>query len=277
MSLRLVIEIDSVLPPLEPRGYKVKTVKLRGQISQGLAIPIDNFYQLGLLDYNTNYSIGECLDEIIGVKHIDELEISRMDKSKPFPGFLRKTDQIRIQNLEREDYINGKYEVSIKLDGSSMTVFYNNGQFGICSRNRLLAEEDNSCYSLYCRKNCFKEILTRYCITKERNLAIQGELIGEGIQGNKEKIKGYEFFVFDIWDITKQAYLSPIERYSVLADLGMHSVPIINDEEFFHLDDKYTLDSILKMAEGKSLHSKNREGIVFKSSDGTFSFKYLLG
>lgn len=276
-DLCVYFEIDSVLPPLpifdflKPRGYKVKSIKLRGQLSQGLAIPINDIKEFFDIDIS---KLGESLDHIIGVKHIDETIIDS-GIGLSFPSFIKKTEAERIQNIPLTDLQNKSYEVSIKLDGSSMTVFYNNGQYGVCSRNRLLLEDDNSKYSSTANnKYKLNQILPTYCNSTNRNLALQGELIGEGVQGNKEKITGNDYYIFNVWDIDKQAYLSQKERLQIVTDLGLKPIPLLYEEPFT-ISESLDKDSLILMADGKSLFSNVREGLVFKTIDGSLSFKVI--
>lgn len=277
-DLCVYFEIDSVVPPmpqfefLRNRGYRIKTIKLRGQISQGLVLPIDNFAEYIAIE---DIEIGKCLDKILGVVHVDESKETNLNGSLAFPSYIRKTDQERIQNLLLDKVVNRSYEISIKLDGSSMTVFYCNGEYGICSRNRRLLDNDNSKFDQCNKKYRLVEILSQYCVAKGRNLAVQGELIGDGIQGNKEKIKGYEWYVYDIWDIDTQRYLSPRERFMILTQLNFESVPILNESFYLKDTNVKSYQYLLDMADGPSLNAKMREGIVFKSSDGQFSFKVI--
>lgn len=269
-------EIDSVLPEVElfdflkPRGYMVRTLKLRGQISQGLVISLrDIIKQFPELENVIRFKpLGYCLDTHIGVLHADKLE----DGDNYFPSFLKKTKQERIQNIPL-DYILGKqFEISIKLDGCSMTTYYNKGEFGICSRNKLLEQEnpENNIYYNVTRQYNIEKLLRKY----GKNLAIQGEVIGEKIQGNKEKIKGVDFYVFDVWDIDKSAYFSSKDRIEFVSYLGLKSVPLLYQEPIFISPD-ITKKDIISMADGKSLFSNTREGLVFKRTDGNFSFKAI--
>lgn len=179
-----------------------------------------------------------------------------------------------------EKYRNVLWEVTIKLDGSSMTVYHNNGSTGVCSRNLDLKEDENNIFWRVANHYQIHEVLRKI----GRNIAIQGELIGEGIQGNPEKIKGQDFYVFDIWDIDQHRYLTSFERHSLLERLREHGcdlkeVPIIHEAMpvFHHYD---TMEKLLHLAgNGPSLNADIREGLVFKATqpiDGeVLSFKAI--
>jgi RNA ligase (TIGR02306 family) len=206
-----------------------------------------------------------------------------------FPYFIPKTDQERIQNLWKEyknKYNEEKFEVTLKLDGTSATYYINEGKLGVCSRNlELKLDEDSFLTDKPTEKRTkdtyisvgYRHGIFNFLQNCGRNLAIQGEIIGEGIQQNKEKISGQFFFIYDVYDIDQRKYLTSGERYSLLpcpdgigssklSDLAtsMVHIPIL---EFKELSEFNSLDEILQYAEGKSLNSEIREGLVFKSTN----------
>jgi RNA ligase (TIGR02306 family) len=211
---------------------------------------------------------------------------------------LRKTDQERVQNYWNGFGLRGQvdsieythpetgevmayerprkyirdtlYEVTIKLDGSSMTAYWRDGDFGVCSRNLDLIETEG---------NSFWQVANRLGLREKmaalgRNLALQGELVGPSVQGNNDKLSALEFYVFDMFDIDKFKPLTPQERHDALLDLGgIQHVPVIETREF----DFATIEDALAYAEGPSLNLlSKREGVVFKSiEDPDFSFKIV--
>jgi len=198
------------------------------------------------------------------------------------PSWICKTHQERIQNLTNyfDKYKDITFEETEKLDGSSMTVYHRDGEFGVCSHNIDLKENDTNAFWKIARKMDLENILKQY----GKNIAIQGELIGEGIQKNPCMIKGQEFRLFDIWDIDKQRYLLRKERFKEIVemfpDLNMPNVPVTND--VINIFERYkNINDLLEYAEGKSMLNpkKEREGLVFKSSeliDGqVLSFKVI--
>jgi len=105
------------------------------------------------------------------------------------------------------------------------------------------------------------------------NFSLQGELIGEGIQGNPYKIKGQTVRIFNVFDIDEGEYLSLIQFKFIIEELGLETVPILDED--FKLSD--TVDELLKFAEEKSVLNPNfdREGVVIRSTDRTISFKTI--
>jgi ATP-dependent RNA circularization protein (DNA/RNA ligase family) len=104
------------------------------------------------------------------------------------------------------------------------------------------------------------------------NIAIQGEIIGPNIQGNKYKRAVQEFYVFDIYDIDRQRYASPAVQRELCRQLEIFHVPVLEEEAHYAID----LDDLLKLAEGHSiLHATQREGLVYKAIGEDFSFKVI--
>jgi RNA ligase (TIGR02306 family) len=290
-DLAIYLEIDSWVPhelaPFlskgqEPREYngvkgeRLKTVKLRGQVSQGLLLPIDlTFFR----------DIGTDLTESLSIQKWEAPIPSQLQGTMRgnFPHFIPKTDQERCQNLRKDIFETHKddvYEVTTKLDGSSMTVYVKDGEIGVCSRNIDLVETEGNTFWKAARQQNIVDTLLELSAEKGEEYAIQGELIGEGIQGNPEKLTGHKFFLFDIYSITVGRYLKVDERYSILDKLNMNGasiehVPIV--ESSLRVAQAYeTIDELLEFAEGPSLNPQTkREGLVFKSWESDFSFKAI--
>ena len=286
-NLVVYCEIDSFLPIREEfeflrkssfkkmgdqEGFRLKTIRLRGQVSQGLILPI---VVLNPPDTNIYVTPFEGLDvtEMLGiVKYEPPIPAELAGKVKGlFPSFIRKTDEERIQNLasEYEEMRKHTYYETEKLDGSSATFYYNDGVFGVCSRNLELLETEGNTFWKIARELDLENKLKEYGI----NLSIQGELIGEGIQGNPYKIKGQTVRFFNLFDIDLYVYHSLSVFQETMKVLGLETVPVLNTH--FHLPD--TIDELLLMADGKSELNPNfdREGIVIRSLDRKISFKVI--
>lgn len=254
-------------------GEKIRTIKLRGQLSQGLLLSIN------LLD--NNLCVGEDVTEILGIQKYEAPIPTQLQGTARgnFPQFIKKTDQERIQNcildLEKDPKLWSDCVIEEKLEGSSVTVYYNEGNEGVCSRNiNLKKTETNS----FWKAANDQEILTRlaaYCKFLKRNLAIQGELIGTGIQRNIYKLDKIKIHIFDIYDINTRSFLNFEERMEILNEIGLDDVvPCLGKIDCTNK----TLDYFLELAEGKSIFNPNqeREGIVIKSIiDPNYSFKVI--
>ncbi len=258
----------------DQEGFRLKTIKLRGQVSQGLILPI-----VVLNPPNTNIYVTpfEGLDvtemlEIVKYEPPIPAELSGKVKGN-FPSFLRKTDEERVQNLtkEYEEYksLGRKFYVTEKLDGSSATFYYKDGIFGVCSRNLELLETEGNTFWKVARELDLENKMRDFGV----NISIQGELIGEGIQGNPYKIKGQTVKFFNLFDIDSQEYQSLDHLGRALGIMGLKMVPIV--DEFFNLPE--TMEELLKYAEDKSILNSNfdREGVVIRSNDRTISFKVI--
>jgi len=274
-------EIDSWIPTelapflskgKEPRefegikGERLRTVKLRGQLSQGLLLP----WTVG--------GEGDDLSETLGIIKWEKpmnAQLAGMARGN-FPALIPKTDQERAQNLKKEIEIASDdgllFEVTEKLEGSSMTVYQIGGEFGVCSRNLDLKETEGNAFWATARKEDIEGKMKR--LDAQWDFAIQGELIGPGIQGNIYKLTQPEFRVFDVYDIMAGAYLDPAHRRAVVAALGLLHVPIITDGKDLGVG---SIDEILQWAEDRSLLNPTveREGIVFKECNGGMSFKAI--
>jgi len=282
-DLVVYCEIDSFLPIKEEfeflrkssfkkmgdqEGFRLRTVKLRGQVSQGLILPMSVFAL-----YPSNPTEGDDVTEALGiVKYEPPIPAELAGKVKGlFPSFIRKTDEERIQNLasEYEEMKKHTYYVTEKLDGSSATFYYNNGEFGVCSRNLELLETDGNTFWKVARELDLENKLRE----NGMNLSIQGELIGESVQGNPYKIKGQTVRFFNLFDIDLQEYHSLSTFQSLMTDLELETVPVLNT----HLHLPETIDELLLMADGKSELNPNfdREGIVIRSLDRKISFKVI--
>jgi RNA ligase (TIGR02306 family) len=301
-DVAIYCEIDSWIPhemaPFlskgkEPRefegvkGERLRTIKLRGQLSQGLLLPYTEFPTVVNAFHQTRLATDEPFDvtEILGIKKWEKpmnAQLAGMARGN-FPSLIPKTDQERAQNLVKE--IAGAadsgqlFEVTEKLEGSSMTVYRIQGDFGVCSRNLDLKEtEGNSFWETARRDDIEAKMIA---VDEHWDFAIQGELVGPGIQGNIYNLSKPEFYVFDIYDIQAGVYLKAAARRDLIERMGLKHVPVITDDKDLGIG---TVDEMLAWAEDKSrLNDKQeREGIVFKEVNGGFTFKaisnkYLLG
>jgi len=161
-DLCVYCEIDSILPEkpeyefLRSKHFRIKTQKLRGQVSQGICFPINTLFG------KINKSI---VDLEIGEEVTDALEIKKHMPNIPacltglvkgaFPEVVcQKTDETRVQVLQDviTRYKGTKCYATEKLDGSSATYYFNKGEFGVCSRNLELKETADNAFWEFARK-----------------------------------------------------------------------------------------------------------------------------
>lgn len=309
-DLCVYCEIDSFLPDGNPawqhlvekhprmfeegRGHRLKTVRLRGQLSQGFAAPIHTFFDMFV---NSDEDEGQELSEFFyeGADLTEFLKIKKYEAPVPtelagqvkgnFPTFIPKTDQNRCQNMYRNIFVDNadtRYEITMKLDGTSFTAYVRDDHDGVCGRNWELSidelNEGNSLVRMYLDSG-LHAALREFGL----NYAVQGELMGPGIQQNREGLKSHKLFVFDVYDIDTGEYLPPKERHLLMAALyriGLNRdmvdhVPVIEFDKSLSELSLFTTNDLLKYAEGPSIVHPIREGDVFKSMDGKFSFKAI--
>lgn len=324
-DLVVFFEIDSFLPVCElfeflrpssfkstkhlGDGFRIKTIKLKGQVSQGLILPVHEVFKsyiqhivdhpktglpaaryaklddIGMLPGMIESPIieeGADVTEFLGVKKWEKPLDARLRgvARGNFPSFIRKTDQERVQNLfgrlkSEQDQFE-RWEATLKLDGSSMTVYLSGmdteegARFGVCSRNLDLKETEDNTFWQVARKLKLEEKL----MNCGRNFALQGELMGPGVQNNREELKEHDFYLFDIWDIDAQRYLTPAERLIICAEFfnDLSHAPMIGTISLANFN---SVDDFLKYADRPSLNHKIAEGVVFKRFDGNSSFKVI--
>jgi RNA ligase (TIGR02306 family) len=261
-DLCVYCEIDSLFPDkpdfefLKPRGMRIKTARLRGQISQGICFPLSILPQ--------GFPIEEDKDctEILGIqKYEPPLPACLSGKVKGgFPSFVPKTEETRVQVLqELLDACEGEVcYITEKLDGSSATYFIKDGNFGVCSRNlELLEDQENSLWKFaraYDIENKLRSL--------NGNYALQGELIGEGVQGNKYKIKGQTVYFFNLFIIDKREHATILELKKITQQLELNMVPIVSEN--FVLTPH--IEKLVEQSKIKSGLNKNTwaEGIVIR-------------
>ncbi|PSK94609.1 RNA ligase (ATP) [Taibaiella chishuiensis] len=274
-ELCVYIEIDSVLPEtamfefLRSKNFRIKTMKLRGQVSQGICFP------LSILPAGTAIEEGMEVTGLLGIKKFEPLipsSLSGLMKGN-FPSFIPRTDETRVQLLEELllEHAGRPCYITEKLDGTSATYFVKDGEFGVCSRNMELHREDRNIYWQMADTLDLERKLKRL----GDNIAIQGELVGEQIQGNKLKLQGQQLFVFSVFLIDEYRYASLSRMKELAAQMDVQLAPV--------LDEDYALDAgirnILEMAERNSVlcPEAKAEGIVIRVKDAKehISFKVI--
>jgi len=321
-ELAVFFEIDSFLPHKEPylflgkpiehqgrQGYRLKTMKMAGAISQGLLLPISMFSELDLPKGYTHMENKDLTQELNIIKY--DIELTQQGKGgaavtgRPkgsFPSFIPKTDQERIQNLGHyfKVYRHTLFEETLKLDGSSCTMYKIAGNntsfmdfitlglwsklfpakphFGVCSRNLELKRPEAGD-----KASNFWDVASKYNIEAElpKGYAIQGEVLAPNIQGNFEKVDSVEYYIFNVYDIILKAYLTPQDARDFVTKYLPKAlyVPIIStDVKIFDICESF--DKLQERVTGPSLNQPVSEGRVYKASSGiTFkciSNKYLL-
>jgi RNA ligase (TIGR02306 family) len=305
-DLVVYFEIDSFLP-IKPEfeflrkssyrntenlgeGFRIKTIKLKGQVSQGLALPLTEFAQYSTHDCNWYLPFPNDIDYIVeGYDLTEYLKVQKYEAPIPaclvekikgnFPSFIPKTDSERAQNLLDDiwdKYRDEPFQVTQKLDGSSMTVYRKDDYFGVCSRNLDLLEDDVNSFWMVANKLNLKEKLNDV-YNRGYEIAIKGELVGPGIEKNKEKLTELEFYVFNVYDIKLQKYLTPEQAKMIADGLGLKFVPVVYTGVLGKCDSKEEFMNMLTvMSKGPMMNGEGkREGLVFKHLNSDFNFKVI--
>jgi hypothetical protein len=299
------IQIDTVVPEkpeyefLRDRKFRVRTIKLRKQISQGLIVPLPE----------GNWSEGDNLTDVIGVKKYEKVDNNPARYEKPrkpktwykrviynlkynffykmFPFLLKKersdfpknlvsiTDEERIQNIPKvlHTHAGKTFILSYKLDGSSITIIHNKflgrSKYRICSRRFELHGKKNDWYKVFTNTNFKRHIQTLVKYYKTNDIIVQGEAIGK-FNGNHHKLKSDEIKLFNIYVNGKrinQKEFIEVCRANYIPHCPMYKEVVLN----------HTLPEILKMSEIKDILniSVEAEGLVWRCVEDNLSFKVI--
>jgi hypothetical protein len=155
------------------------------------------------------------------------------------------------------------------MDGTSGIVYYIDGKFGCCSRNKEIKDEETSLYWLPVYKYNLKEKLAKY----GKNIVLTGEICGPGIQKNKLRLPEIQWYVFDVKDWDANQYLSYDKASALCIELGLTLVPLEEQGESF----SYSLETLLEKAKGKYPSGLDKEGNVVRDFNRpkVVSFKVL--
>ncbi len=301
--------LETLIPNGE--GFRIKTLKLRGELSQGLVIPISDSLRIAL--YEMDVTDTSDLTNYFGVVKYEvpvNVIAGPEGKKSNFPEFIVKTKQERIQNVSEQELVEAFqnrefFEKTRKYDGESVTIYacLDKGEksifrqiteyfknlvgvdspptykVGVCSHNIEIdiRVKDNRFVKIAQDTNGF-QALKDLCVDFNMQLALQGELCGPGIRGNRHGFDELTLVIFDIYDITAQAYILPSERRSLIqalievygfkgtyARMEFACGPLVSPSR----------DIILKLSEFKLHTGKQNEGIVYKSETRDFSFKAI--
>lgn len=292
-SKAVYIEISTVVPDepvfefLRARKFKVKTIRLLGVLSQGLALPLDALFQLNPLlleipdeDFEASFPVGTDVSEIMGVTRYEppiDIKINGSGRVRTFPDdIVPKTDETRLQSVP---YILKYFEglhvtATLKYDGTSCTVFWDEEQekLRVCSRNMEKLEEDGSVYFLALDNNpSIKEFCRRF-----PNFVLQGEVISPGVQKNRLQVKKPTFVAFNLFNKNTTNYIPFAYAKDCCESCGVPWVETVRQWDYGDFDSE-TVDSLLELAKGNYPGTENpREGIVIRP---TFEeqYNYLVG
>lgn len=284
-------EVDSFLPE-DPRfeflrassfkksellgeGFRLRTAKLRGQISQGLCLPTETFPELS---GETLYE-GMDVTERLGVRkwEVPEMATTGGTVIGTLPWFIPHSDETRIQSEPGllHEFGDAEYYISTKMDGSSHAIGIDeDGTFYVCGHNYIYKDDGKSSFHEFVNRRGYEEKLRKY---KEKygiaNIAVVGEFCGAGIQKNRLQLKTPEWFVFTVQE---DGVRVPLKRALETAkEIEAVFVPV--EETGTNLAEKYPdTDALLVRAEGTYPNGGLKEGIVIRPTE-TVQSKILNG
>ena len=311
----IYFEIDSLLPDIPAfeflkgsswsqklNKYKIRTHKFRGQISQGLVIPIRQLTEI----YNQinksalssiDYDEGDDLTALLKIeKYEPPVSNGPLGDIINHEWYVPKTDEERIQVCAENvlpEYMKseqGDWYASVKLDGTSCTAGLFEDAFLIGGRNQWYKNENM--YTTTVKKYITEEKLRAYQETTGMYVVFQGELCGPGIQCNRLGLKEKDWFIFNVFtsDTGKMDSYTKCDLLNMLnicEYFGLKTVPLIPFEEKFDFktttDIDETVENLLKYVDSIKYRtffddaSPNQiaEGAVFRMNDMSYSFKVI--
>ena len=284
-------EIDSLLPEVPEfeflrkscwndnlKKYRLKSIKLKRQLSQGLALPTSVFPILAGL------TAGADVTDLLNIeKYEPPIPAQIVGDAKSFSWPISKTDETRVQLDDEYGFIERltgqPYYITLKLDGTSSTFLIDpkDETYHVCGRNYSYKESDTHNFWVLSRKYKIEEGL-RWFWNNGVKIAVQGEVVGPGIQKNPLGLYSHDLFIFNVIDIPTNRKLCLEDAKGVVERLGLKFVPIVDKGSSF----SYTKTDLLEMARGKYIDhyssakpSQDREGIVIRSECGEISFKAI--
>ena len=283
-DLGVYFEIDSFLPVrpefeflrtscykntnIMGEGFLLRTRTFKGQISQGLVLPLSAFSEIP-----AEADIGMDVTELLGVKkwEIEERATTGGTVIGKLPSCVPHTDETRIQSNPDllEEFRNREYYISTKMDGSSHSLCIDKDGFHVCGHNYEYRDDDSNSFYKFVKKKNYREWMEKFYNTQNlESLVVQGEFCAPGIQKNRLKLAQPEWFVFTIMVNGSRVDLNTMLTMAAIFD--MPTVPI--EEQDFNLPAKYpTVDALLARADGDYPNGGKKEGIVIRTVEPVYS------
>ncbi len=273
-DLVVFIQIDSIVPESNPyfefmrrQKFRVWNAKFKGAPSQGLVCPISAFL------FKAYPEEGQDVTDMIGVtKYEKPLDLSiRGDAIGGFPTHLVSiTDEENLLNNPQtlDEFRGQECYLTVKADGSSMTVIYENGNVRVCSRR--LEQKEGSGFWLFAEALGLPDKLR----AMKTNVAIQAEACGGKIQGNPMGLSLPSFFVFNVKELDTGKWYGYYELVNFCSGL---QIPMVQSVcEPFIFDESWTIEKLQKIANDvvyKTANGDTRkgEGIVLRPTTPKFS------
>ena len=280
MDLAVYFEVDSFLPiapeyeflrassyrktDIMGEGFRLRTMKFRGQISQGLLLPVAAFPEIP-----SDVELGTDVTEQLGIRRweIEERITTGGTMIGTLPYDVPHTDETRVQAEPDliQDFSRLEYYISTKMDGSSHSVSVDENGFHVTGHNYEYKDDGNSPFYELVKSIGLQQKMESFAVENGlKAFTIQGELCAPGIQKNRLKLTKPEWYVFTIRENGKRAGL---KRMLEICDrLQLNRVPI--EEVGIDLPGKYpTVDALLERADGNYPNGGKKEGIVIRPTE----------
>lgn len=241
---------------LRKQSFRLKVSRFKGQVSQGLALPLTVLPP-------ANYVVGDDATELTGIRKYEKPLLPNLAgvAKGAFPSWMPKTDEPNLRSFPAalDEFIGRECVITQKVDGTSATFYLRGGEFGVCSRNLELLDDPGSMFWRVAREHRLQDHLA----TLGGDFALQGEVHGEGIQGNHLAVKGVGFAVFNLFDIAKHIYVGHKTLEGFCQATGLPMVRPVWRGEF-----RFTMPELVELAGGQDYaHGRAAEGIVIRPVD----------
>lgn len=273
----IYIQPDTVLPA-QPwaetyRKYspkRVKAVRLRGEWSDGIAVPLEN---VGFGD-NPEWFEGRDLSDLIGVVKYEPPVPQELNAIGHLPFGIPKTDEERWENLKEEELQYGELaDITLKVDGQSCSFYYNieEDKFGCLGRTLEFDTDAQNNYTAHINKLNIKDKLINYCKKHNVSLCLRGESYGQGIQAfeaNPHSKKQKNIAFFSVYNITDRKYERKNDAFyfiNVCEELNFPTVDVVEKNIVLspELINKYS-------QELKELRGQLFEGVVVNTTQNSY-------
>ena len=283
MDLAVYFEVDSFLPiapefeflrassyrktDIMGEGFRLRTMKFRGQISQGLLLPVSAFPAIP-----ADAELGTDVTEILGVKkwEIEERITTGGTMIGTLPYDIPHTDETRVQAEPGliQAFAGLEYYISTKMDGSSHSVGIDENGFHVTGHNYEYKDDGNSPFYELVKSMDLQAKMEAFATANNLStFTIQGELCAPGIQKNRLKLTKPAWYVFTIRENGKRVGLT--RMLEVCEKLQLESVPI--EEIGTDLPVKYpTVEALLERADGNYPKGGKKEGIVIRPTEPVY-------
>ena len=283
MDIAVYFEIDSFLPvrdvfefmrsssykktDIMGEGFRLRTMRFRGQISQGLLLPVSQFPEIP-----KNADVGDDVTELLGVRkwEIEERATTGGTVIGTLPYDIPHTDETRVQEEPEliQAFVGLEYYISTKMDGSSHSIGIDENGFHVTGHNYEYKDDGSSSFYKLVKAREYQAKMEDYMkVLDLKTLTIQGEFCAPGIQQNRLRLAKPEWYVFTIRENGKRVGLK--RMLQICEALDITPVPI--EEVGTDLPSKYpTVEALLSRADGEYPNGGKKEGIVIRPTEPVF-------